>query len=72
MNLLPHFGNCKKEIESLKEQLKNLSESNVNLMNDLSELSCKLRMASLSKKISDCSTCKAQESVAQENKSVVE
>jgi hypothetical protein len=67
MNILSHFnGACKKEIESLKEQLKDSQAQNIAYMQDLTEVTCKLRSATLAKQ-KDCSDC-----VENKKESVVE
>jgi len=55
MNIFPHWGNCKEQIEYLTKALEASQAQTISYMRDLNDLACKLRLATL-KKV-DCATC---------------
>ena len=58
MSIISHIkGECKQEIEALKIHLANSQAQSLSYMRDLTEVTCKLRTAIMSKQ-KDCSDCK--------------
>ena len=55
MNLIPHFGDCKAEIEKLRLLLQESQDQNLAFMRDLNDLTCRLRLATL--KEVTCESC---------------
>lgn len=47
MRFVPHYGNCKEEIAELKKQLDDARKQVVDYMNELTEVTCRLRIATL-------------------------
>ena len=65
MNLLPHWGDCNRQIEKLRLDLADAQAQNIAYMRDLNDLTCRLRMASLKKP--ECSDCKSDKEIMVEN-----
>ena len=58
MSLLPHWGDCSRQIDKLRLDLAEAQAQNVAYMRDLNDLTCRLRMAQLKKP--DCLDCKQE------------
>lgn len=72
MSLIPHWGDCERQIQKLRTELAESQAQNIAYMHDLNDLTCRLRMANLKK--SDCDDClqKTQETVVEKKETIVE
>lgn len=57
MSLLPHWGNCKQELQDMKLKVCSLERQIDAYMQDLQEVTCKLRQVTLDSQALKCTDC---------------
>ena len=77
MNLFPHWGNCKEELQEFKNRICSLERQIDAYMKDLQEVTCKLRQVTLESQKINCTECvrtsqEDEQNIDQQPTSVVE